>query len=348
MNNLYFQKTKIILSIFLMFILVIQKGSIKKDNLSAVGFGKIILFNEHFVVYNVSAIAAALPQKVTSTIIKSDKFELYPKILEKEDTLKAINKILELLNLKKEKLKFTLAFESQIKPGSGIGSSAAFAVAAIKVLSKYLNLNLSNQKINEIAYEVEKIFHKNPSGIDNTISTYQGIILFKKENPKIVKQINFKEPLIFVIGESGNKSYIHPEQCRGTKKAVEKVRKLKDKNSEKFDLLLNKANKIATKSLKAITNFDLQKIGNLMDKNHKLLQQIKVSTPGLDKLVSIAKRNGALGAKLTGGGLGGNMIALAKDEIDANKILNAFRKEKFNCFIVKTKNRNLYDFEGEI
>ena len=337
MSKFNFQKTKTIFFIFLIFTLVIQKGSIKKNNLSAVGFGKIILFNEHFVVYNVPAIAAAIPQKVISTIIKSDKFELYPKILEKEDPLKAINKIFELLNLKKENLKFTLSFESQIKPGSGIGSSAAFAVATIKVLSKYLKLNLSKERINKIAYEVEKIFHKNPSGIDNTISTYGGIILFKRDEPEVVKQISLNEPLFFVIGESGKKGY--------TKKAVEKVKKLKDKNSEEFDLLLNKANKILDKSLSAITNFDLQEIGILMDKNHKLLQKIKVSTPELDKLVNIAKQNGALGAKLTGGGLGVNMIALTKDKITANKILNAFKKENFNCFIVKIKQLKLSNWK---
>ena len=206
---------------------------------------------------------------------------------------------------------------------------AAFAVATIKVLSKYLDFNLSKEKINKIVYEVEKIFHKNPSGIDNTISTYGGIILFKRDEPGVVRKINLKEPLFFVVGESGKSGF--------TKKAVEEVKKLKDKNPDKFNKYLNKANEIVDESLKAITNFDLQEIGNLMNKNHKLLQQIKVSTPELDKLVNIAKQNGAFVAKLTGGGLGGNMIALAKDKTAANKILNAFKKENFNCFIVKRK-----------
>ncbi|MFH1644554.1 MAG: mevalonate kinase [bacterium] len=325
-------KSKIVILAFFILLITTYKGYINKNNLTAYGCGKIILFNEHFVVYDTPAIAASLPQKVIARIINSDEFNLYPKILETGDTLKAINKIFECLNLKKENCNFCICFESEIEPGSGIGSSAAFAVATIKVLSKYLKLNLRNTEINKIAYETEKIFHQNPSGIDNTISTYQGIIFFKKENPVIIKQLNIKETLIFVVGKSGKIGL--------TKKAVKKVKKFKDKNPEKFETILQKAIRLADKSLNALINSDVEKIGKFMNKNHKLLQQIKVSTPDLDQLINIAKQSGATGAKLTGGGLGGNMIALVKNEEDANKILDGFKKKGFDGFVVKIKNSN--------
>jgi mevalonate kinase len=187
-------------------------------------------------------------------------------------------------------------------------------------------MNLSDDEINEIAYEGEKGYHGTPSGVDNTASTYGGLIWFQKGEKNIIDRIALSNPVEIVIGNTG--------KVTDTKIAVEGVRKRKENNQKKYQEVFDRAENIAYLAKRAIHDGSLQDVGKLMNENHKLLQQIEVSSRELDFLVSVARESGAYGAKLTGGGLGGNMIALTPGKDLQNKVATAIEKEGFQT--VKT------------
>ncbi|PNX48986.1 MAG: mevalonate kinase [Thermoplasmata archaeon M11B2D] len=187
-------------------------------------------------------------------------------------------------------------------------------------------MSLSDDEINEIAYEGEKGYHGTPSGVDNTASTYGGLIWFQKGENNVIDRIALSSPVEIVIGNTG--------KVTDTKLAVEGVRQRKEKNPKKYEEVFNRAENIAYLAKRAINDGSLQDVGKLMNENHKLLQQIEVSSRELDFLVSVAREAGAFGAKLTGGGLGGNMIALTPGKELQNKVATAIEKEGFQT--VKT------------
>jgi len=222
--------------------------------------------------------------------------------------------------LKPDKIKITLS--GDLIAASGVGASAASCVSIARALDDYYKLGLDDEKINQIAYEGEKAYHGNPSGIDNTASTYGGLIWYQRTPDRIImNRLPLKEPVEIVIGNTG--------KVANTKLAVQGVRERKEKYPEKYNKIFKKAEEMVYDARSALETFDLNKIGDLMNKNHKLLQQIEVSSPELDFLVEIALDNGAIGAKMTGGGLGGNMIALTPGRDLQEKVAKAMEKEGF-------------------
>ncbi|MCD6237336.1 MAG: mevalonate kinase [Thermoplasmata archaeon] len=294
------------------------------------GFGKVILFNEHFVVYGIPSIAAAIGDSTVARVENSKRFELVDnrretpgykreKLEQQKDSLNRIFKAME-IDVEKNPIKIIL--EGNLLAASGLGASAASCVAIARALSKHFNLNLDDDRINNIAYEGEKGYHGNPSGIDNTAATYGGIIWFqRKPDGNIIERIKLKEPVEIVIGNTG--------KVADTKKAVAGVRERKEKYPEKYSQIFEEARKLVFDARNALEDFDIRRVGELMNKNHKLLQEIEVSSEELDYLVGIALENGALGAKLTGGGLGGNMIALTPGKELQGKVAKAIEKEGF-------------------
>ena len=138
--------------------------------------------------------------------------------------------------------------------------------------------------------------------------------------------MDISNPIEIVMGNTG--------KVANTSAAVAGVRERKEKNPQKYEEIFNKAKNIAFLARRAFQDEDYEEIGKLMTANHKLLQQIEVSTNNLDFLVEVAKENGALGAKLTGGGLGGNMIAFTPSKALQESVANAIEKEGFQ--ILKT------------
>jgi mevalonate kinase len=220
----------------------------------------------------------------------------------------------------------SITLEGNLYAASGIGASAASCVAVTRALAEYFEMNLSDEEINEIAFEGEKGYHGTPSGVDNTASTYGGLIWFQKGEKNIIDRIALSSPVEIVIGNTG--------KVTDTKIAVEGVRQRKEKNPKKYQEVFDRAENIAYLAKRAIHDGSLQDVGKLMNENHKLLQQIEVSSRELDFLVSVARESGAFGAKLTGGGLGGNMIALTPGKELQNKVATAIEKEGFQT--VKT------------
>ena len=299
------------------------------------GFGKVILFNEHFVVYGIPSIAAAIGDSTVARVENSERFELVDnrpetpgykreKLEQQKDSLNRIFKAME-IDVEKNPIKIIL--EGNLLAASGLGASAASCVAIARALSKHFNLNLDDDRINNIAYEGEKGYHGNPSGIDNTAATYGGIIWFqRKPDGNIIERIKLKEPVEIVIGNTG--------KVADTKKAVAGVRERKEKYPEKYNQIFEEARKLVFDARNALEDFDIRRVGELMNKNHKLLQEIEVSSEELDLLVEIALENGALGAKLTGGGLGGNMIALTPEKDLQKRVAGAMEKEGYQ--VIKT------------
>ena len=197
-----------------------------------------------------------------------------------------------------------LLLSSTIPIASGLGSSAALAVALIRGVSQFLGFNLPPQRISEMAFEMEKIQHGNPSGIDNSVIAFNQPLFYVKNQS--VEFLTFKSPLTIVLANTGIPSL--------TREVVGEVRSKRESEPEKIDALLSEIGQIALKAREKLVQTDLTEVGCLLNENHVLLQQLGVSCPELDCLVDTARKTGALGAKLCGSGKGGNMIALTNPD----------------------------------
>ncbi len=294
------------------------------------GYGKTILLGEHFVVYGIPAIAAGLSNKATVELKKSDELKYTANIKGttiSELTLKAMKAVKEALKIKDN---FQVHLTGDLPTFGGLGSSAAFCVAVARALNEEYNLGLNDEKINLIAYEGEKSFHGNPSGIDNTMATYGGAMRFtrgKTPAENRFEKVKLGIPLHCVIGVTGISS--------PTAKMVEKVRVYKGEDPEQFQILCDEAGEIVKRGEKALATGDLKLLGELMNENQQLLKAIGVSIEQNEAIIKTALDNGALGAKVTGGGGGGTCIILAKDEKHANEIITAIKKIGFDAFYTK-------------
>jgi mevalonate kinase len=283
--------------------------------------GKIILFGEHAVVYGEPAIAAPVFNYQARTVVSPEISNQTGKIhLEAQD----IGLDADLDNLEvKHPLKIAvfqvledkpvdsvppcrILISSSIPQSAGLGSGAAVTASLIRAFSAYLGKRLSDDQVSQKTFEVEKVHHGNPSGIDNTVVTYKRPLYFQKGKP--IKFIKVHTPITILIADSGKPG--------DTLKAVEEVHQKRLNDPETINEILRTIGSISNKALESLKNGSIKDVGILMNKNHQLLSDLGVSSPELDHLVDIARSAGALGAKLSGGGLGGHMIALIEDQDD--------------------------------
>ena len=189
---------------------------------------------------------------------------------------------------------------------------------------------MSDQKINDVAYEAEKAYAGNPSGIDNTAATFGGLIWFKKNlgsGSNTIEQLSIREPVEIVIGNTGI--------VANTKAMIAGVGERKEQNPEEYGAIFRQAEELANKGREELEKFDLKQVGELMNENHRLLQEIEVSCKELDYLVDLARKQGAFGAKMTGGGGGGCMLALTPGKDLQEKVASAIENEGFE--VLRTK-----------
>jgi mevalonate kinase len=303
------------------------------------GFGKVILFGEHFVVHGIPGIVSAIDSTADSKVTKNndiiriqDQRKGSKGYAEKKklQQLESINRMLKKMQLSLDNFGLNIWLGGSLPGFSGLGASAASSVAIARAIAEEFELSFSNQEINEIAYVAEKASAGNPSGIDNTAATFGGLLWFKKDvsgGPNQIEEIVIERPVEIIIGSTGI--------VANTKAMVQGVDERKRANPDKYEPLFEQAKDLSIKARSAIKKFDLQKIGKLMDENHRLLQEIEVSCKELDYLVDIAKRQGAFGAKLTGGGGGGCMTALTPGEELQEKVAQAIEREGFQ--VLRTK-----------
>jgi len=297
------------------------------------GFGKTILFGEHFVVHGVPGIASAVDsaadaevKKVTKGITVTDVRTGTKGYAEKkkQQQLESIERMLKAMNLNPKKVAMEIWVGGNLPGFSGLGASAASSVAIARAIAEEFNLILSDEKINDIAYEAEKAYAGNPSGIDNTAATFGGLIWFKKNldgDSNTIEQLGIREPVEVIIGNTGI--------VANTKAMVAGVAERKEQNPEEYDAIFKQAEDLAHKGRKALEQFDLKQVGELMNDNHRLLQEIEASCKELDYLVELARKQGAFGAKMTGGGGGGCILALTPGKTLQEKVASAIESEGF-------------------
>ncbi len=265
--------------------------------------GKVIWFGEHAVVYHHPAIALPLTEhRIHIKMDPSSKTELISPFfngpLEGSQGFEGFIALLERL---REILPFqdaTITLRSDIPVGAGLGASAAIASAIVQAAFDLTDHPLDAGTHFDLIQLSEGYFHTNPSGIDAYLSIHDEALRYRKDQSPESIQIDLDAHLVIA----------HSNVSGSTKDAVEQIaRMMKEKKSSKKMADLGH---ITLNALEAIQAKELKKLGQLMNDAHGLLKRFNVSHPVLDDLVDQALSHGALGAKLSGGGLGGIMIAL--------------------------------------
>ena len=293
--------------------------------------GKIILFGEHAVVYGRPALAVPVTQvhadvEITDSDsagiwIQAPDIHLHAELntLPSDHPIAAVIHNLFFLSRVSPFPSININISSTIPVASGLGSGAAVTVALTRAVASYIKYSMTDEQVNAFAFEIEKLYHGTPSGIDNTVVTYARPVYFVKG--QAIEAFKVRQPFTIVIGDTGISA--------PTRESVADVKKLWEADQTKWEKVFDDVGEISFSARRVIEEGWVKMLGPLMDENHALLQEMTVSSPELDKLVSAARNAGALGAKLSGGGRGGNMIALvepARAEAVAKSLMAAGAK----------------------
>ncbi|MCZ7540210.1 MAG: mevalonate kinase [Anaerolineae bacterium] len=298
---------------------------------SASAPGKIILFGEHAVVYGQPAIAAPLTAvQVTAAAepgppgsgLVFDAAGLGQAVVAAQATpgdpffdalIYPAHLLLDHLRAPAPDLRLTV--RSTIPVASGLGSGAALATAIMRALAAALGAPLTDDALNPLVYEVEKRHHGTPSGIDNTVIVYARPVYFVRGTAP--QTFAVARPFTLLVADSG--------QSSPTRLTVADVRRLHDADPPRLNALFARIGEIARAARQSLESGDLDSLGPLMDENHALLRELTVSSDSLDRLCQAARDAGAHGAKLSGGGRGGAIIALV-GEAEAAPVTAALRR----------------------
>lgn len=295
--------------------------------------GKIILFGEHAVVYGRPALAVPVTQVLAEALVEPGPpgaglaiwaHDLGQEVVVRDapaDQPLAVAARLTLASMGLAEPDWRVVVRSTIPVASGLGSGAAVSAAVIRGLLDAagsvlppVSCSPDPAAISALIYEVEKLHHGTPSGIDNTVIAYgQPVYFVPGQAPQ---PFRIGRPFTLAIADTGIQS--------PTRIAVGDVRESWQREPERFEALFDRMAAVVEAARVAISAGESEKLGPLMDQNHVLLQQARVSCPELDALVAAARGAGALGAKLSGGGRGGNMIALVTAE-SASRVVGALR-----------------------
>jgi mevalonate kinase len=303
------------------------------------GFGKTILIGDQFVLDEVPAIVSAISFE-TETIVERIDGEGWVlednrieapgyKEKKKEQQVGSINRILEVMNFDVRKNPIKITVGGNLLAGSGVGASAASCVSLARALNEEFNLGLPIEEINRVAWQGEFPYHGVASGVDNTASTYGGLLRFwLKDGKQNFERIKTPAPFEIVLCNSGITA--------NTAALDDFIEVQKKENGELFRSRLATIVAQGAEMKKALEAGDLKRVGEIMTENHKLLVQMEMSHEILDALCTIALENGALGAKVTGGGRGGYMISLTPGKELQDRVASAFEKAGYALIIKAT------------
>lgn len=314
---------------------------------------KVILFGEHFVVYGNPAILASINRRVTvdARMIDQNKVAISSDIgiageyrnsrfkkLEGGNEAKtmldplhnATRQVISARN-KQANAGIELVISSTVPPGIGLGSSAAACVATVAAVNSLLQKKPSKQEICELAIESERIVHKNSSGADCYVSTFGGLIHYSKTGG--FKKMRAKDPLVLVVASTGVR--------HSTGHLVASVKNFKDRNHSLFKSFAERAADICSQAQRAIAAGRRDRIGELMNMNQAILREIGVSHYKVEDLIDICTKAGALGAKITGAGGGGAVIAIAANRQDTAKIASRANAAGYESFEVEIEAKGL-------
>lgn len=298
----------------------------------AFAHGKIILLGEHAVVYGKPGIAAAIDRGVSATarVAEADRLWIEPWAREVVPSAEADDPLSRAFAVALRERpagapRLAIRCDVGIPAGAGLGCSAAIGVAVISAIDEVLGVERPRAAVAEAAYAWEQVFHGNPSGIDNTMAAVGGIALYRKGQP--LEPIVPRRPLPIVVAYSG--------ESASTKETVAEVARQRARRPAEVDALLDAIESVVINGRRAIEDGDLRALGQLFDANHMMLSSLMLSTEKLEHMVAAARAAGALGAKLTGGGGGGCMIALVADRDAAAPVCDALRAEGTDPFVVE-------------
>ncbi len=317
-----------------------RRSVLPSDEERSSACGKVILLGEHAVVYGRPALALPIPLAVEAVAKEGGdgvnlvipRWGLEQKV--RASSAQGLNgilyQVLEQLELADQNM--TIEVFPHVPRAMGLGGSSALAVAIIRALDHTYGLKLGSQRINELAFECEKAAHGTPSGIDNTIATYGTPLLYRRQvaddeqalGDARFDEVKLAEPIPLVIGITGKESL--------TANTVARVRKAWETHQSRYDGIFDQIAALTTAGVDALRDAHFQELGELMNLCHGYLNALQLSTPELEELVHIARANGAVGAKLTGGGGGGSMVALCPDAQD--KVANAMQAAGYQTLSV--------------
>ncbi|MBL8201273.1 MAG: hydroxymethylglutaryl-CoA reductase, degradative [Chromatiales bacterium] len=300
-----------------------------------VGYGKIILLGEHAVVHGRHAIACPVPLTIRAVVEDGDRgvelliprwgveYQLAKPPEQRRSFEQAAGAILDKLGLADRTLRIEVF--PDVPRSMGLGGSAALAVAIVRALDLHFRLDLSDVEVNELAYLSEQTAHGQPSGIDNTLATYGRPLVYRRGSPPLVELLNIPRPLSIVVGMTQSEGL--------TARTVANVSEARKRNPRLYEKIFDDIDSLVLQAVSAIQDNDVTTLGDLMNINQGLLNALQVSTPELERLIDVARDAGAAGAKLTGGGGGGAMIALCSDATTGD-VQQAIERQGFRTLLV--------------
>jgi hydroxymethylglutaryl-CoA reductase len=298
----------------------------QQDEPMGTAAGKVILLGEHAAVYGRHALALPIEGAVTATVqeaaslaLEVPDWRLSREILQDADGIDAaVHRILENLGITRQG--FMIRVRSALPRAMGLGSSAAFAVAIVRAFDRLLGLSLGDDRVNEIAFDCEKLAHGNPSGVDNTLATFARPMLFCRDESFHVEELELEQrpPIVIACGH----------QPGSTREQVAGVRARYEAQPEAYTAIFDQVDALSVAGAKALVDGDYAELGQLMDICQGLLNALGVSTPELERMVGIARNAGAAGAKLTGAGGGGSIVAACPGAVQ--EVVSALRSAGYS------------------
>jgi mevalonate kinase len=289
------------------------------------GRGKVILLGEHAVVHGWPAIAVGIERGVTAEAVTAERdlLRLSPWDLalgpdaEGDEPLERA--FAAALAVYPSRPALEVSAKVDLPAGAGLGCSAAIGVAVLDAIDEALGIERSRTDLAKAALAWEKVFHGNPSGIDNTMSAIGGVALYRKGDE--LRSLHSNKPLHLVIGYSGEPS--------STKEMVASVGRQLENDRERVNKAFEGIEVLVRNAKLAIEAGDLVALGQLLDLNHTILSSLMLCTTKLDDMCQAARRAGALGAKMTGAGGGGCMFALAPKRDEALRLRDVLGEGSF-------------------
>ena len=293
------------------------------------GFGKTILLGDQFVLDEVPAIVSSISYETVTTVeridgegwtLKDERIEVPGyKDKKKEQQARSIDRILEVMNIDVSKTPIRITVGGTLLAGSGVGASAASCVSLARAVDAEFKLGYPIEEINRVAWQGEFPYHGVASGVDNTASTYGGLLLFWLEDgQQHFERIKSPGAFEIVLANSG--------VTVNTAALDEFIDQQKTGDPELFAARLKTIKSQVFDMKKALEAGDLRTVGRIASENHKLLADMGMSHETLDSMCRTALENGALGAKVTGGGRGGYMVSVTPGRELQEAVAAAFEK----------------------
>jgi mevalonate kinase len=270
--------------------------------------GKVILLGEHAVVYGRPAIASGIPLGLEVEAVRGAGPWLESDVPVDERGERLLREACAAVGL--DAREWIVRVRSEIPAGQGLGSSAALSVGTLRALAAAARRTLGRDDELRLGRMLEGIFHGTPSGIDPTAAALGTTFRFVRGDPPSVEPIALGAPVSLVIALGAT--------TRSTGAAVGGLRERWQTNPAHYDALFDEVAAVVEDGVRALQAGDGAALGAAFDRNQALLEAVGVSSVDIEQRVAAARAAGALGAKLTGGGAGGAVIALVEPRaIDA-------------------------------